>query len=252
MFLKEKIKKGMKVYGTILRIIRNPSICYIAKNSGLDFLLYDCEHSNYNLETLHDLFIIGNILGIGSIIRVPELTKGYISRALDQGANGVMVPMIESQDMVKDLIKFSKYKPIGNRGFFGAGAHTGYEIGRKHADIIKSSNDLVIAIAQIETRTAVENIDTIASTAGLDAIIVGPNDLSLSLGIPGDIFNRIEIEAIEHVAATCKKYNLAFGLHGNVKLLEKFERDLNIVLIQSDIDIMYNGFKGIKQVCIDL
>ncbi len=88
MNLKEKAVSGEKIFGTMLRIQRSPAITYAAKNAGLDFVMYDCEHSNYSMETLHDLFVTGNALGLGGFLRVPELQKSYISRALDQGATG--------------------------------------------------------------------------------------------------------------------------------------------------------------------
>ena len=252
MLLKEKLKAGQKIYGTLLRILRNPAVCYIAKHSGLDFVLYDCEHSNYDMESLHDLFIMGNALGLNSILRVPELSKGYISRALDQGAHGVMAPMVETRKMAMELVKHSKYRPIGNRGFTGGGAHVDYKSGEKHIRIMENANNTILTIAQIETKQAVDSVEAIVSTPGVDAIIVGANDLSVSLDIPGDLFHKIELDAIEHVAAACKKNNVVFGLHGGAKLLEKFIDDLGIVMMQTDADILASGFANIKQTCISL
>lgn len=252
MILKEKLKSGKIIIGTILRITRNPAICYIAKHNGLDFILYDCEHSNYDMETLHDLFITGNALGLDGFLRVPELSKGYISRALDQGASGVMVPMVESYEMAKELVKYSKYQPIGERGFTAGGAHVNYLSGIKHTEIMENCNNKTLTIAQIETKKGVDNAEVIVKTPGLDAILVGANDLSLSLGIPGDLFNKVELEAISHVASACKKNNVAFGLHGGTKFLRKFIDVLDIIMIQSDVGILEDGFKNIKQCCNEI
>jgi 2-keto-3-deoxy-L-rhamnonate aldolase RhmA len=252
MLLKEKMLSGQKIYGTMLRIVRNPAIAYIAKNSGLDFVMYDCEHSNYNMETLHDLFITGNALGLDGFLRVPTLSKDYISRALDQGAHGVMVPMLETPEMAVSLVKYSKFQPIGGRGFSNGLAYVGYHSGGKHADVMEQANNTVISIAQIETKVSVENADAIAATPGIDALLIGPNDLSISLGVPGDLFNKIELDAIEHVAAACKRNKKAFGLHAGAKLLEKFIKDINIVMMQVDTDILIAGFTNIKQTCVNL
>ena len=90
MLLKEKMKSGQKVYGTMLRVSRNPAVCYLAKNASLDFVMYDCEHSNFSYESLHDLFIMGNALGLNGLLRVPQLSRDHISRAMDCGAIGTM------------------------------------------------------------------------------------------------------------------------------------------------------------------
>lgn len=243
---------GQKIYGTMLKVVQNPGVCCIAKNSGLDFVMYDCEHSHYNMETLHSLFITGNALGLDSFLRVPVLTKDYISRALDQGAHGVMVPMLETPEMAKDLVKYSKYQPIGGRGYSVGIGHVNYAVGGNHTEVMEEANKKVISIAQIETKTAIENAEAIAATPGIDALLVGPNDLSLSLGIPGDLFNKIELEAIAHVAYACKKNKKSFGLHAGAKLLEKFIDDLTLIMMQSDTDVLTTGFKTIKETCVSL
>lgn len=253
MLLKSKMMSGQKIYGTMLRLIQNPAVCYIAKNSGLDFVMYDCEHASYDMQTLHQLFITGNALGLNSFLRVPELSKDYISRSLDQGAHGVMVPMIETVEMAKKLVNYAKYQPVGNRGFAGGIAHVDYIMGgKKHVEIMEQANNTVIAIAQIETKQAVDQADEIAALPGIDALLIGPNDLSLSLGIPGDLFNPIELEAISHVASACQKRNKAFGLHAGPKLIEKFIDDLSLVMMQSDIEVLTAGFTHIRETCENL
>ncbi len=252
MSLKEKLVAGQRIYGTMLRVVQNPAVCYLAKHSGLDFVMYDCEHASYNMETLHNLFVTGNALGLDSFLRVPQLSKDYISRALDQGAHGVMVPMVDTPEMAKALVKYSKYQPVGARGFCNAIAHVDYAVGKKHADVMEQANNTVISIAQIETREAVDNAEAIAAVPGIDALLIGPNDLSLSLGIPGDLFNKVELEAITHVAAACKKHKKAFGLHGGAKLLGMFINDLTLVMSESDADVLRAGFEKIKETCANL
>ena len=252
MFLKEKLMSGQKVYGVMLRIVQNPAVCYIAKNSGLDYVMYDCEHSNYSMETLHNLFITGNALGLESFLRVPDLSKDYISRALDQGAHGVMVPMLETQEMAKNLVRYSKYQPLGDRGYATGVAHVNYALGGKHTEVMENVNNTVVSIAQIETKLAVDSADAIAAIPGIDALLIGPNDLSISLGVPGDFFNPIELEAIAHVAAACKKNNKAFGMHAGAKMLEKFIDGMTLVMMQTDTEVLASGFANIKNTCVNL
>ena len=251
MLLKEKLAKNEKIAGLMMRIVRNPANCYLAKNAGLDFVMYDCEHSNYNMETLHDMFITGNALGLGGFVRVPNGTKEWISRVLDAGATGVMVPMIETREQAENLVHYAKYQPIGGRGYTGGCAHTNY-LGGKHAEIMEAQNNKVIAIAQIETVKALENIEDIASVEGIDALLIGPNDLSVSLGIPGDLMNPIELEAIAKVAKACHKYGKAFGLHAGAAMLEKFADDLTLVMCGSDTDILTNGYANTAKTIANL
>ena len=247
MNLKERMLSGQKIYGTMIRMSRNSGIVYLAKNAGLDFIMYDCEHSCYNFETLQDLFVTGNALGFPGLVRVPELTKGYISRFLDFGAAGVMLPMTNTAEEARDLVKWSKYQPLGDRGYSTGCAHLDFKGASKHTEVMEDMNNRIITIAQIETKTAVDNVDSIAAVPGVDALLVGPNDLSLSLGIPGDLMNPIELDAIAHVAAACKKHKKGFGLHAGVNMLKKFADDLTIVMSDTDTGMLEKGLSGIKE-----
>lgn len=249
MELKEKMKSGQKIYGTMLRVSRNPAVCYLAKNAGLDFIMFDCEHSDYSYETLHDMFIMGNALGLGGLLRVPHLSRDHISRALDCGATGAMVPMTDTLEQAEEIVRWSKYSPLGERGYGSGGANSDYVGGGKHQEIMEAANRKVISIAQIETKLAVENADQIAAAKGIDVLLVGPNDLSISLGIPGDLMNPVELDAIAHVAASCKKHGKFFGLHAGLNLLEKFSDDLSFVMSQSDTNILAEGFSRLNTNC---
>ncbi len=246
MLLKEKFMSGQKVHGTMIRLQRNPGISFFAKNAGLDFLLFDCEHSSYNFETLHDIFAASNAMGFDSLVRVAELSKDWISRILDAGATGIMVPMTETPEQAKEIVKWAKFPSLGDRGYGSGLAHSMYKPGGKHVDIMAAQNNRVIAIAQIETKLGVDNADAIAGTDGIDVLLIGPNDLSISLGIPGDLMNPIELEAIGKVAAACKKHGKAFGLHAGVNMHEMFKDQENFMMLSTDLDLLNKGFKEIK------
>ncbi|MDR1931556.1 MAG: hypothetical protein LBQ57_01920 [Spirochaetales bacterium] len=244
MNVKEKAKSGRMVCGTMIRTIRNPSVVCLAKNAGLDFVMFDCEHGAYTTETLHDLCMTAMALGLECFARVPTGTKDYISRFLDCGVSGIMTPMTETADQAKNLVHYSKYAPAGGRGFTAA-ANTGYKSG-KHSDIMAEANTRVWAIAQIETKTGVENCEEIAATEGIDALLIGPNDLSIDLGVPGDLNNPIEIEAIKKVAAACKKYGKLFTVHAKPEYQDKFKGDLSFIMQAGEAEILTEGFKKIK------
>ncbi|MCL2617288.1 MAG: aldolase/citrate lyase family protein [Defluviitaleaceae bacterium] len=251
MNLKHKMRGGSKVAGCFLRIVRNPAGILAAKNAGLDYVTYDCEHSNYNFETLHDAFILANAVGIAGIVRVPCGSRDYVSRALDIGAAGIMVPLLNTKEDAEEFVRYAKYPPIGKRGFGGSGADTGYKRGA-HAEVMREQNEKVLTIGQIETKVAVDNVDEIAAVPGLDVLLVGPNDLSIELGFPGDLLNPVQLEAIAKVAAACKKHGKYFGLHAKKDLLEKFAQDLTFVSSTTDTDLLTAGFTGIRELCDSL
>ena len=241
---KEKAKSGQMICGTMIRTVRNPSIVCLAKNAGLDFVMFDCEHGTYTTETIHDMCMTAMALGLECFVRVPAGTKDYISRILDCGTSGIMVPMTETAEQAKNLVLYSKYAPIGSRGFAMC-ANTGYKPG-KHTEVMQGANSRVWSIAQIETKLGVENCEEIAAVEGIDALLIGPNDLSIDLGIPGDLDNPIQIEAIKKVAAACKKHNKLFTIHARPEYYEKFKGDLSFVMQMLEVDFIMEGFKKIK------
>ena len=245
--LKEKLQSGQKIYGTMLRVVRNPAILDLAKAANLDFVMFDCEYPNYTIETFHDMCLHAAALDLGCFVRVPQNGKDYVSRYLDCGAYGVMVPMTQTKEQAEELVHWSKYPPLGERGFAAGGAPVGYLGGVKHADAMAAGNASVLSIAQIETKMAIDNVEAIAATEGVDVLLIGPNDLSISMGVPGDTMNPIMIDAITKVADACDKYNKKFAIHAGPKMLERFSDRLGMVMMQNDIDILRSGLKNISE-----
>jgi len=246
MELIERIRAKEKIAGTMLRIERNPAIAYLVKQAKLDFYMFDCEHSNYSIETIHDMSLVANALGIATMARVPALSKDYISRMLDSGVTGIMVPMIETADQARLLVRYAKYPPLGDRGYTSTGAHTNYAGGAGHAEIMAEQNRKTIAIAQIETAMALENIDEIAGTDGIDVLLIGPNDLSISLGVPGDLTDPIELEAIRQTADAAHRHGKLFAMHSGPKLTDLFRDKIDFVMQGLDLDVLLQGWRGIR------
>lgn len=241
MKLKDKMSEG-RLYGVFIKILTNPSITIMAKNAGIDFLFYDCEHGMFSYQTIHDLVLMGNAVGIPSFVRIPQLAREDVSKVLDCGATGVMAPMIETVEQATKLVEWSKYPPLGKRGYAG-GANTGYSGSGNHQNNLEKSNSSVITIAQIETSLGVENIEAIAQVEGIDAFIIGPADLAISLGIPGDYFSTLEIDAINKVVESCRKYHKGFGIIGNLALIERYKESINFLVTSIDVDIIRKGFE---------
>lgn len=234
-------KIDQKYYGVFVKLMTNPAMYLMAKNAGLDFVFFDNEHSVFSKSALHDLMLFGNNIGIPSFIRVNELSRREISQALDNGATGVMVPMIETRQQAQVLADMSKYPPMGKRGY-SSGANTNYGPSGGHRENMELLNRNVVAIAQIETKTGVDNAEDIISVEGIDAIIVGPVDLSISLGNIGNIMDEQELKAIDKVIGLCEKYNKPFGIIGSNQILKHYHHHLNYFVSAIDMNILRDGF----------
>lgn len=232
-----------KHFGMFVKLFTNPSLYLMAKNAGMDFIFFDCEHGMISTERLHDLMLFGNNVGVPSFVRVGELSKMEVSQALDSGARGVMVPMIETKEEAQKLVNWSKYLPIGIRSY-SSGANTNYGPSGGHEENMRHMNEETVTIVQIESKLGVENIEEILSVEGIDAVIVGPVDLSISLGNTGNIMHPQEIAAIEKVIAECKKCDIRFGIIGSNEILEHFKDEINYFVSAIDFNIIRDGIKS--------
>jgi len=243
----KEMRDGKVAVGTLIRLVRNPAIVLVAANAGLDFVMFDMEHGAYSFETIADAASLARSNGIECFVRVPELLKGNISRALDCGVTGVMVPMVRNGEEARKFANWAKYAPIGERGLGGNGAHTEYLDSSKDPEgFMRQENAKVLAIAQIELSEAVDNIEDIASVEGIDALLIGPADLSNSLGISGQFNHPKMDEAIAKVAAAAKKYHKVFGFHAGEELIRKWiGQGCTLRMSMMDINILSKGMSGI-------
>lgn len=245
MNLKEVVN-NRKIKGLLIKIVDNPAIVIMAQNNGMDFVFYDCEHGVLANEKLHDLMVLANATSFSSIVRVPQLGRCDISRMLDYGATGIMVPMIETREQAEKLVGWSKYPPMGKRSYSG-GANTHYGPSGSHADNMKEQNDRTLSIVQIETLRGVENIDDILSVEGIDAAVVGPCDLGISMNNPDNVMDPEELALIQKVVASCKQHKKAFGIIGGMQLLKYFKEDIDILIAAIDTNIIRDGIKSANE-----
>ncbi len=240
------LKQGKRIVGMMIRMVRNPAIARVAAHAGLDFVMFDMEHGSYSLDVLSDIFAVARSVGLAGFVRVPELSKGYVSRVMDAGAVGVMVPMLESVDMARQFVDWAKYAPVGKRGFGSAGGHTNFAAASDAVAFMKAANEETLTIAQIETGPAVERIDAIAAVPGIDAMLIGPNDLAISLGYPGDLMNKNVTAAIAKVAEAARKHGKIFGMHGPDPLTEMFiPQGLRLLMSGLDHGVLMAGMKAV-------
>lgn len=209
MSLKEKLSRNQVTLGSWITI-GHQSVAEIMCTAGFDWLVIDMEHSVIELAEAQNL--IGHIhsKGIAALVRVGKNEEVIIKRAMDAGADGVLVPMINSKEDAELAVSHVKYPPQGKRGVGLARAQE-YGIGfEKYKEWLNKGS---VVIAQIEHIQAVNNIEEIISVNGIDGIIIGPYDLSGSMGFPGE-YERTEVKnALKKVEDACKKKNKPMGFH---------------------------------------
>lgn len=187
-----------------------PGIGYMLKNAGCDFVLFDCEHSGFHNETIKSVLRYFEAADLPVIVRVPSREYHHIARALDMGAEGLMVPMVGSAEEAQRIVDSVKYTPKGARGVALGVAHDHYA-GGAVLDKLAAANERTTLFAQIETVEGVENADAIAAVDGVDCLWVGHFDLSASMGIPGEFDNPKFAEAIQTVHSAARRHGKAYG-----------------------------------------
>ena len=187
-----------------------PGIGHILKSAGCDFVLFDMEHSGFAMETVKSAVRYFEAADLPMICRVPSREYHHIARALDMGAEGIMLPMVGNPEEARRIVDSVKYVPDGKRGVALQVAHDRYRAGPV-ADKLGAANARTTIFAQIETAEGVDNADVIAAIDGIDCLWIGHFDLSASLGVPGEFGNKKFTDAIARVAAATKKHKKALG-----------------------------------------
>ena len=209
MSLKNKLKNNQLTIGSWITI-GNSSVVEVMATAGFEWLCIDMEHTSIDLATAKMLITAIQASDMKALVRVSKNEEVAIKIVMDMGADVVIIPMIKTKEDAQMAIDFVKYPPIGRRGV-GLYRAQNYGIGfEKYKKWVEEES---IVIAQIEHIEAVENIEDILQVDGIDGTIVGPYDLSGSMGFPGD-YDRMDVKiAIKKVKTACKKYNKPYGFH---------------------------------------
>ncbi len=209
MSLKQKLKNNELTIGSWIMIGNSMSVEVMAL-AGFEWLVIDIEHTSISMETVQALITTIQANNIKALVRVSKNEEVVIKKVLDMGADGIIVPMVSSKEDALQAVEYAKYPPVGKRGvglYRASGYGTTFEEYKKWVD-----EELVI-IAQIEHIDAVNNIDEIVSVEGIDGTIIGPYDLSGSMGYPGE-FEREDVKlAVQKVLDRCKEKNIPSGFH---------------------------------------
>lgn len=233
---RNRLRAGETLLGTMVTL-STPAVAEILAEVGFDWLFIDGEHGA--LETGDILAILQTVSSrTACIVRVPATEEAAIKRVLDLGAEGIIVPQVNTAKQAADVVRFARYAPAGSRGVGLARAH-GY--GMRFQEYLETANERVSVIVQAEHVLAVENIEAIVKVEGVDAVLIGPYDLSASLGKMGKINDPAVTEAIEHVTKTCQAAGLPLGYFGvNSAAVRPFIQR-GYTLIAAGVDTLFLG-----------
>jgi 2-keto-3-deoxy-L-rhamnonate aldolase RhmA len=208
--VKRKLAAGGVPIGTFLLEFSTTGIARLAAEAGAEFAVFDMEHTGWSMETVCMLIATARPTEMVPVVRVPATEYHFIARALDMGAMGIMVPMVEGEEQARRIVQSAKYPPRGRRGAAFGIAHDDYTGGDLAAKIQGSDREGLL-IAQVETARGVEDVEAIAAVEGLDMLWVGQADLTTSLGIPGQYAHPTFLEAVDRVLAAGRKHNKPVG-----------------------------------------
>jgi 4-hydroxy-2-oxoheptanedioate aldolase len=224
---------GDLLIGTLISL-NSPEIAEILSHSGYDWLFIDAEHGAFNPQQTQPMLQAAG--DTPCVIRVPAGDDVWIKKALDIGAAGIIVPQVHTAEQAEQIINQCKYSPAGNRGVGIGRAHT---YGLSFENTIRNANDETAIILQAESLAAIDNIEEIVKVPDLDAVLVGPYDLSASLGRIGEVNHPEVQEAINRVADVCKAAGIKLGYFGVNASAVKPAIDNGFTLIAVGVDTLF-------------
>ena len=208
---KNKLQKGNILYGPFWKI-NSQALVEVAAYSGWDFAIFDMEHGPHSPQTIEDLVRTANGFNLNSIIRVPQNEENAIVKALDTGADCVLVPHVSLPEEAFSVVRAGKFHPLGQRGMdvYARAAKYGHIPKSKYIE--KANNKTVLGI-QIEGKEGVNNLTEILKIGGIDLIFIGPYDLSESMGVPGETTNPKVISQIKKIVKEIKCVGKYMGIY---------------------------------------
>ncbi len=209
--IKQRLAAGGSSYGTMAFEFFTPGLPQIVAAAGAEFLLLDMEHSGIGFETVKAQIALCRGLELAPMVRVPATQYHFIARALDAGAVGVMVPMVETAEQAQAIVAATRYPPAGRRGAaFGVASHDDYRDGPV-AEKIAAIHDRTLVICLIETADGLANVEAIAAVPGVDVCWLGHFDLTNFLGIPAQFDHPRYQDAVARILAACQRHGKTPG-----------------------------------------
>jgi 2-dehydro-3-deoxyglucarate aldolase/4-hydroxy-2-oxoheptanedioate aldolase len=246
--VRQRALSGETILGAMIFEFFVPGMPQMLRNSGAEYAIYDMEHGGLGLETLKMLAAASRGTGVVPMVRVPRGEYHFIARALDVGAQGVMIPMVETVEQARGIANSARYPRKGRRGAAFGFAHDNYEPGDPQSKM-EEADLRNLVIAQIETEKGLEAVEEIAAVEGIDCLWLGHFDLSNFLGIPGQFNSPVFTGAVARIVAAGRKHGKALGYMAADADLARQYRKLGFNMIASGTDqgLLMAGIRTILQ-----
>jgi len=249
--LRQRLQSGEVILGQMVLELFTPGIGPMLDACGLDFVIFDMEHGRCDIPLLAEMIASCRGSNIVPMARVPDLTFAPLSRALDLGARGVMVPRVETREQAEGVVRQLKYAPQGERGVALGVAHDLYKAGSP--EFFQKTNDETVVILLLETAKAFENLDAILSVSGVDIAWMGHYDLTVSMGIPAQFDHPAFLAAMDSLVATCRRHGVAPGFLPPTaeSAAHWINKGFRAVSLGSDIGIFLDGVRKFKMYVLE-
>jgi 2-keto-3-deoxy-L-rhamnonate aldolase RhmA len=220
---RERLKKNEVALGVGLRQARTTDIAPAMKSCGFDWLFIDLEHNSMTVDMAVQIAVAANGYGIAPIVRVPYGQFDMATRVLDGGAMGIVIPHVDTADEARIVADRLRYPPVGHRSVAGAMPQLAFQA-VPPAEATKAVNDALLVVVMLETPKAIANADAIAAVPGIDSLLIGTNDLTTEMGMPGQLGTPEVEKAYAAVIAACRKHGKWAGMGGVYvpPLMEKY------------------------------
>jgi len=246
-----RLERGELALGITTRLARTAGIARSMAAAGYDWLFLDLEHGVTSLETAGEIAAAALDAGIAPLVRVPKGHYGEATRILDNGALGILMPHVDTAEEAREAVSRLRYAPLGHRSYGGGLIQFGY----RAIPVVEAMNRIEAASLMtmlIESPEAVENAEAIAAVPGVDVLMVGANDLSIEMGIPGKLGDARIADAIARVAAACRKHGKWSGLGGvyTEDLLGRYlETGVQMIVAGSDMPMLMEAATERARLC---
>ena len=244
---KEKLRNGQVTFGQMVLELFTPGIGPMLAACGMDFVIYDMEHGRCDIGLVSEMIASCRGSDIVPMVRAPDLEAAPLSRVLDLGARGVMVPRIETRTQMERAVSELKYAPDGKRGVALGIAHDLYRAGG--LSFFREANEDTAVIAILETARAYENLDEIVSVPGLDVAWMGHYDLTVSMGIPAQFDHPRFLAAMDALVDACKRHNVAPGFLPATpdSTIHWIKKGFRAISLGSDIGVFMTALRAFQQ-----
>lgn len=241
----KRLRAGDLALGFGVRLMRSADLGLVARACDYDWVMIDLEHSAIDLDCACQMATAALGTGLAPLVRVPSHFHWHAARALDGGAMGIIVPHVDTAEQARAAVQHCKYPPVGNRSLAGAMPQLAFaSIPPREA--LPAMNKEIMVVVMIETPEAVENADAIAATAGVDVLLIGSNDLSAQMGIPGEFAHDRVAKAYDTVVAACARHGKFAGMGGIYEpaIMERYIRaGARFVLSGGDLGFLMSAAK---------